>query len=197
MGPIGKLWLNLEEVHTGKSTEELDLFESLSLAEQSVTLLGLANVSLTYAHRLSILGRLTGDAKKAKKLLSKHESCLTHSQKSFFGKKFYKALRTATKIRESTKEISTHLSGSPRPRHAPFKDSASTRKDGFRQDTRTSHQPFRGGPPSRGRGGGRSVSFRARGSNNRGYFKDKFVRFGIQKRSPESKPPSPDANQNS
>ena len=117
------------------------------LVEQSVTLLGQANISLTYAHRLGILGRLTGDAKKAKKLLSKHESCLTQSQKSLFGKKFYKALRTGTKIRKSTKEISTHLSGSSRPRHAPFKGSASTRKEGFRQDTRPSHQLFRGGPP--------------------------------------------------
>ncbi|XP_015770157.1 PREDICTED: uncharacterized protein LOC107348613 [Acropora digitifera] len=72
MGPLGKLWLNLEEVRTGKSTEELDLFECLSLVEQSVTLLGQGNVSLTYARRLGILGRLTGDAKKAKKLLSKH-----------------------------------------------------------------------------------------------------------------------------
>ena len=137
VGPLGKLWLNLEEVHTGNSTEELDLFECLSLVEQSVTLLGQANVSLTYARRLGILGRLTGDAKKAKNLLSKHESCLTQSQKSLFGKKFYKALRTATKIRKSTREISTHLSGSSRPRHAPFKGSASTRKEGFRQDTRT------------------------------------------------------------
>ena len=152
---------------------------------------------MTYARRLGILGRLSGDAKKAKKLLSKHESCLTQSQKSLFGKKFYKALRTATKIRKSTTEISTHLSGSSRPRHALFKGSASTRKEGFRQDTRASHQPFRGGPPSLVRGGGRSVSFRTRGSNNRGYFKGKFVRFRIQKRSPESKPRSPDANQNS
>ena len=193
MGPLGKLWLNLEEVRTGKSTEELDLFECLSLVEQSVTLLGQGNVSLTYARRLGILGRHTGDAKKAKTLLSKHESCLTQSQKSFFGKKFYKALRTATKIRKSTKEISTHLSGSSRPRHALFKGSASTRKEGFRQDTRASHQPFRGGPPSRGRGGGRSVSFRTRASNKRG----KFVRFRIQKRSPKSKPRSSCANQNS
>ena len=100
-----------------------------------------------------ILGRLTGDTKKAKKLLSKHESCLTQSQRNLFEKKFYKALRTATKIRKSTKEISTHLSGSSRPRPASFKGSVSTRKEVFRQDTRTAHRPFRGGPPSRGRGG--------------------------------------------
>ena len=182
MGPLGRLWLNLEEVRTGKSTEELHLFECLRLVEQSVTLLGQANVSLTYARRLGILGRLTGDAKNAKTLLSKHESCLTQSQKSLFGKKFYKALRTATKIRKSTKELSTHLSGSSRPRPASFKGSVSTRKEVFRKDTRTAHQPFRGGPPSHGRGGGRSVSFRARGSNNKGYFKGTFVRFRIQKR---------------
>ena len=109
-----------------------------------------------------------GDAKKAKKLLSKHESGLTQSQKSLFGKKFYKTLRTATKIRKSTKKISTHLSGSSRPRPASFKGSVSTRKEAFRKDTRTAHQPFRGGSPSRGRIGGRSVSFRARGSNNKG-----------------------------
>jgi len=149
MGPLGKLLVNLEEVRTGKSTDELDLFECLTLVEQSITHLGQANVSLTYARRLGILGRLTGDAKKAKKLLGKHESSLTQSQKSLFGKKFYKAQRTATKFRKSTKKISTHLSGSSRPRHAPFKGSTSTRKAGFRQDTRTSRQPFRGAPISR------------------------------------------------
>ena len=90
---------------------------------------------------------------KAKTLLSKHESCLTQSQRNLFGKKFYKALRTATKIRRSAKEISTHLSGSSRPRPASFKGSVSTRKEVFRQDTRTARQPYRGGPPSRGRGG--------------------------------------------
>ena len=131
MGPLGRLWLSLEEDRTGKSPEELDLFECLNLVEQSVTLLGQANVSLTYASRLAILGRLTGDAKKAKKLLSKHESCVTQSQRNLFGKKFYKAMRTATKIRKSTKEISTHLSGSSRPRHASFKGSVSTRKEVF------------------------------------------------------------------
>ena len=175
MGPLARLWLNLEEVRMGKFTEELDLFECLDLVEQSVTLLGQANVSLAYARRLGILGRLTDDAKKAKK--------------------FYKALRTATKIHKSTKEISTHLSGSSRPRPASFKGSVSTRKEVFRKDTRTAHQPFRGGPPSRGRGGNRSVSFRARGSNNKGYFQGKFARFRIQRRSPESSTQSPDANQ--
>ena len=66
-------------------------------------------MSLTDARRLGILGRLTGDMKKAKKFLNKHESSLSRSQKNLFGKRFYKAFCTATKIRKSTKEISNHL----------------------------------------------------------------------------------------
>ena len=85
-------------------------------------------------------------------MLGKHESCLTQSQQSLFEKKFYKALRTATKIRISLKEISTHLSGSssliiPLLRARPL--------PGKRISIRIpepSHQPFRGGTPSRGKG---------------------------------------------
>ena len=36
-------------------------------------------MSLTYARRLGILGRLTGDMKKAKTFLDKHESSLSRS----------------------------------------------------------------------------------------------------------------------
>ena len=86
MGPLGKLWLTLEEVRTGKTDTSLDLFERLKLVEQSITLMGQAKVSLTYERRLAILYRLTGDFKKAKKLLSKHESSLLESHKTLFGK---------------------------------------------------------------------------------------------------------------
>ena len=70
MGPLGKLWLTLEKVRTGESSEDLDLFDCLRLVEQSVSLLGQAKVSLSYTRRLAVLFRLTGDMKKAKKLLT-------------------------------------------------------------------------------------------------------------------------------
>ena len=91
---------------------DLDLFDCLKLVEQSVSLLGQAKVSLSYSCRLAVLFRLTGDLKKAKKLISKQETSLTKSHKTLFGKTFYKALRTATKIRKYTKEISHHITGS-------------------------------------------------------------------------------------
>lgn len=78
MGSPGRFWLNLENVRIGDSEDGLHLFVCLKLVEQSVTLLGQANVSLTYARRLGILGRLT-DMKKAKKLLNKHESSSSRS----------------------------------------------------------------------------------------------------------------------
>ncbi|KAL9957098.1 hypothetical protein ACROYT_G038697 [Oculina patagonica] len=189
MGPLGKLWLNLEKIRTDDSTDELDLFDCLKLVEQSVTLLGQANVSLTYARRLSILGRLTGDMKKAKKLLSKHESSLSSSHKNLFGKRFYKALSKATKIRKSTKDISQHLAGSSKPSRPSAYKGSPLRRDSYRgRGPRDSHQPFRGMPSSRGRGGGRTVSFKPR-PPSRPFNKGKSVRFRFKRRSPDSQSP--------
>ena len=189
MGPLGKLWLNLEKVRTDDSTDELDLFDCLKLVEQSVTLLGQANVSLTYARRLSILGRLTGDMKKAKKLLSKHESSLSSSHKNLFGKRFYKALSKATKIRKSTKDISQHLAGFSKPSRPSAYKGPPLRRDSYRgRGPRDSHQPFRGMPSSHGRGGGRTVSFKPR-PPSRPFNKGKSVRFRFKRRSPDAQSP--------
>ena len=192
MGPLGKLWLTLEKVRTGESSEDLDLFDCLRLVEQSVSLLGQAKVSLSYTRRLAVLFRLTGDMKKAKKLLTKHGTSLTKSHKTLFGKKFYKALRTATKIRKSTKEISHHITGST-SRPSP---QVSRGKKYSRQDSRSS-QPFRRGPSFQSRGGGKSVSFRGKSSNYKGYPKGKSVKFRVKKGAPESKRQAPDCKRNS
>lgn len=194
MGPLGKLWLNLEKIRTDDSTDELDLFDCLKLVEKSVTLLGQANVSLTYARRLSILVRLTGDMKKAKKLLSKHESSLSSSHKNLFGKRFYKALSKATKIRKSTKDISQHLSGSSKPSRPSAYKGSPLRRDSYRgRGPRVSHQPFRGMPSSHGRGGGRTVSFKPR-PPSRPFNKGKSVRFSFKRRSPDAQSPTAGSN---
>ena len=109
-----------------------------------------------------------------------------------FGKKFYKALRTATKIRKSTKEISHHITGST-SRPSP---QVSRGKRYSRQDSRSS-RPFRRGPSFQSRGGGKSVSFRGKGSNYKGYPKGKSVKFRVKKRAPESKRQAPDCKRNS
>ena len=176
MGPLRKLWLTLEKVRTGESSEDLDLFDCLRLVEQSGSLLGQAKVSLSYTGRLAVLFRLTGDMKKAKKLLTKHGTSLTKSHKTLFGKTFYKALRTATKIRKSTKEISHHITGST-SRPSP---QVSRGKRYSRQDSRSS-QPFRRGPSFQSRGGGKSVSFRGKSSNYKKYPKASQLNSGSKR----------------
>ena len=147
-------------------------------------------MSLTYARRLGILGRLTGDMKKAKTFLDKHESSLSHSQKNLFGKRFYKAFCTATKIRKSTKEISNHLWGpSQKPRSSGYEGSTRRVVSHRGRGSRDSHQPFRGVHPSPSRVGGRSISFKPR-PPSRLFSKGKSVRFRVKGRSPDTQSPT-------
>ena len=147
-------------------------------------------MSLTYACRLWILGRLTGDMKKAKKFLNKHESSLTRSQKNLFGKRFYKAFCTAAKIRKSTKEISNHLWGSSqKPRSSGYEVSTPRGVSHRGRGSRESHQPFRGVRPSHSRVGGRSISFKPR-PPSRLFSKGKSVRFRVKERSPDTQSPT-------
>ena len=147
-------------------------------------------MSLTYARRLGILGRLTGDMKKAKTFLDKHESSLSRSQKNLFGKRFYKAFCTATKIRKSTKEISNHLWGpSQKPRSSGYEGSTRRGVTHRGRGSRDSHQPFRGVRPSPSRVGGRSISFKPR-PPSRLFSKGKSVRFRVKGRSPDTQSPT-------
>ena len=195
MGPLGKLWLALEDVRTGKADTNVDLFECLKLVEQSITLIGQAKISLTYERRLAILYRLTGDFKKAKKLMSKHESSLLESRKTLFGHKFYKALCKATKIKKSSKEISSHIGGSRGKQQGSL---AFSQRGKSSNRVVKNYQPFRQTPSSQYRGGGRSISFRGRTGGSRGYSrgysrghskgKSIIIKFSTTKgRSPKSK----------
>ena len=124
--------------------------------------------------------------KKAKKLLSKHESSLSSSHKNLFGKSFYKALSKATKIRTSTKAISQYLSDSAKPsRPSAYKGSPLRRVSYRGRGPRDSHHPLRGMPSSHERDGGRTVSFKP-GPPSRPFNKGKSVRFRFKKRSPDA-----------
>ena len=153
-----------------------------------ITLIEQAKVSLTYERRLAILYRLTGDVKKAKKLLSKHESSLRKSHKTLFGIRFYKALRKATKIRKSSKEISSHIGASGGKQQGSQLPSHRSRGASKAAGSIGKYQPFRQTPSSQRSGGGSSISFQARTNSFKGYSKRKsfVIRFTTKKRSPES-----------
>jgi len=56
MGPLSKLWLDLEKIAKGQSEEDsLNVFDCLSLVEKSITLVGQAHTSTTYHRRMNVL----------------------------------------------------------------------------------------------------------------------------------------------
>ena len=108
MGPLSKLWTDLDKIRSGQSKEKLDLFNSLELVEKSITLLGQAFNTTTYHRRMNILYNLKKDVKKANGLLKENGDKLKSDNK-LFGKKFYKALVKSSSICKETREISKEL----------------------------------------------------------------------------------------
>ena len=106
MGPISKIWVDLDNIRMGRSTgEDLDLVDWLNVVEKSITLLGQAFSTTTYHRRMNVLYNLTKDVKEAKNLLKTNSEGLSKGD-NLFGKRFYKALSKASKIRKKSKEIS-------------------------------------------------------------------------------------------
>ena len=163
MGPISKIWLDLHNIRMGRSTgEDLDSVDWLNVVEKSITLLGQAFSTTTYHRRMNILYNLTKDVKEAKNLLKTNSEDLSKGD-NLFGKRFYKALSKASKIRKKSREISRQLGSSERKRNKQGQ-SKTKRPQGY-------SRPFQSGAPSRSARGGARFSFKPRGSaskSNRG-----------------------------
>ena len=161
MGPISKLWVDLDEIRSGRSSgENLDPFEWLNVIEQSITLLGQAFSTTTYHRRMNVQYNLTKDVKKAKKLLKSNDANLSKGEK-LFGKRFYKSLAKASKIRKKSKEISRQLGSSGDAKKNRNRNKSLSKR------SQTTERPFPSGAPSRGARGGGRISFRARANASR------------------------------
>ena len=138
LGPLGALWSHLERARRDVEGE-IDIDECLSLMEQSVLLLGQANVLGNYYRRTQMLGRFFRSHKRAASTVKQNGELLAANKKELFGHKFYKALHKKAKGTKQAREIHQGL--------AP----AST----FRSKYQPFHQPFQQGPSSGGqqRGG--------------------------------------------
>ena len=109
MGPLSRIWHDLDNIQSGReSVDNLDPSEWLNVVEKAITLLGQTFTSTTYHQQMNILYNLTKDVKEAKKLLKSNSEDLAPAGRHF-GKKFYKALSKASKIKKKSKEISKQL----------------------------------------------------------------------------------------
>ena len=72
MGPLGKLWQNLDALSTEAKGGKVktNVKKLLELADQSIVMLGQTNVLINYNRRLNILARFLKDNKAAGELLN-------------------------------------------------------------------------------------------------------------------------------
>ena len=166
MGPLGKLWLDFDNIRKGNSDDSLDIYDCLDTVEKSITLLGQAFITTIYHRRMNSLYNLTKDLKRAKQLLKKNNKKLS-KRKNLFGKRFYKSLSKEAKVSKKSKEISRQLgSNSSKGKSHRY------RSDRDRNDRKRFRQPFRSEATRQNAGRGGRVKFsRGRGTahqSNRG-----------------------------
>ena len=68
MGPLGKLWLKLEEARKSKQDSELNLQKALDLTEESIMLVGQSNVAIRHARQVKMTHTITRDLGEARYL---------------------------------------------------------------------------------------------------------------------------------
>ena len=65
MGPLGAIWLKIDEIKKGKSDDSLDLKDTLELIEKAVICVGQANVQIKYFRRLALVSYCDGECKES------------------------------------------------------------------------------------------------------------------------------------
>ena len=163
MGPLGKVWSQLEGLKKGGLP--LPINNMLEHVEQSVLLVGQANVVLNHNRRLNVLAIFLRDHKKAAEVLSQNKTLLQSNKEKLFGRSFYKALYKKAVGNKHSKEIRSQL-GSQKSR----KPGQHAYQSGRQQQSKDK-KPFQKGPSSYNtynkRGGGHTKNnYRGAKSSN-------------------------------
>ena len=171
MGPLGKLWVKMEEIARHKKPCDMD--KLMTLVEQAIIVLGQTNVLITHNRRLNVLSRFLKDTKSAGEIIRQNEANLNSSKGDLFGPCFYKALHRRAKGHKHGKEIRQELGSktrvfSSRYGNKPFSPEGRPR----------SHKPFRKGPSSSytsSSRGARTFPARGRGGHRTDRTKNRYV----------------------
>ena len=180
MGPLGKLWRKLDEARKSKRDSELNLQKALDLTEESIMLVGQANVAIRHARRVEMTHTITKDLGEARNLVRRFDKY--REEGVLFGAEFQK------KIQEEKEETRAGLLalGAPPKRHRHDKFKSDRRP--FREEPARFDRPerggYNGGPRGRGgRGQGRGQT-RGRGTSRKRYV---HLSFSPPKPEPKSK----------
>ena len=168
MGPLTQLWTALIEARRAAPPVQVDVNKMCRLAEQTIIFLGQTHQLVTYSHRQHVLARFVRDNKKANDIIDQNTQVFQMTDDKLFGDAFYQALYRKAKgtkhLQEAKRELGFKAlrgTGRKRPRleHQPAATASAWTPAGSSttgpQKPRDSKQPFRGGPPSGPKRGGR------------------------------------------
>ncbi|CAC5412590.1 unnamed protein product [Mytilus coruscus] len=105
MGPLFKMWREMDGANQGKETSEMFITEVLNLIERTVLLVEQVNVACLYERRINFMAKILKGMKQDKQTLSHNQSMLTESGEALFGDNFYNVLDKKSKIRKRAKEM--------------------------------------------------------------------------------------------
>lgn len=77
MGPLFKMWQEIDGANHGKETSEMSITDVLNLIERTVLLVGQVNVACLYERRINFMAKILKGMKQAKQTLSHNQSMLT------------------------------------------------------------------------------------------------------------------------
>lgn len=153
LGPLLKAWTTLRQQRDrGSNPVATSICHDI---EQSIVALGQAHNAVLFGRRKAVLASFFKDSKRAGDLVKRNQHAFGTNKEVLFGRVFHEALYKKAKHTKHLKEVKKELSlgGARKPGKPRFQE-----KQGQSQHHRHQGQqrkPFRGGPSSRGKGGGR------------------------------------------
>ena len=124
MGPLSRLWHLLEQAMGSNSEDEnatISIADLLHCVEQTVTLVGQNNNTISYHRRLNILNGIMTNHIQAKTMLKEKASLLEKDDENLFGKDFREQMNETLKAKKQTREVMADIG-------KPFSGSSSQKR---------------------------------------------------------------------
>ena len=154
LGPLLKAWTQLRRKQERPSSK--DVREACHNIEQCIVALGQTHNAVLFGRRKAVLTSFFKDAKRAGDLVKRNQSAFGSTSDQLFGRVFHEALYKKAKHAKHLKEVRKELGfATPKRGHKRPQPSQDRGNNNYRERKQNAKKPFRGGPSSRGKGGGR------------------------------------------
>ena len=154
LGPLLKAWTQLRRKQERPLSN--DVREACHNIEQCIVALGQTHNAVLFGRRKAVLTSFFKDAKRAGDLVKRNQSAFGSTSDQLFGRVFHEALYKKAKHAKHLMEVRKELGfATPKRGHKRPQPSQDRGNNNYRERKQNAKKPFRGGPSSRGKGGGR------------------------------------------